>query len=491
MSSGPLALPAAALSSGRSSASTTPDSRVRRARERRLGADAGFRPHRRDHGDAVLHRVEHHDQRRADQDRVGNADRIGMAGGQLLHQPHHVVAEIAEHAGRHRRQAVGQRDAAFGDQRAQRLERRLAGRARSRRAWRCALRLISARAPFDAPDQVGLEADDRIAAAHRAAFDRLEQEAHRPRARDLQERRDRRLQVGDQRGPHHLRLAARVARGEALGRRLDLHGRFSSARRRVAWLSAFWLMVTPTSFCSRDQILRREVLAERDLQCLVDALGVGVVRIERRHLDLGDAEHHPLGRAGAFDAAGAVLRRLEDSATTDGDRPGAVPARLMPGRHSTFSLSAAMTSANAVPALSLSSISAALVFSRAATSSSRQRALDLVLDLVERAVARRRDRVDVVPDIAARSSAAAADRSRHRRRRRTPRSARRRSAAGRRTGLPLASLPVRSIASMVSGFSPNFSRGLGQRRAAGALVLDLVLDVGHLVLGALVLRCRA
>ena len=60
-----------------------------------------------------------------------------------------------------------------------------------------------------APDQVGIEPDDRIAAAHRAAFDRFEQEAHRPAAGDLQERRDRRFEVGDQRGPDHLRLAAR------------------------------------------------------------------------------------------------------------------------------------------------------------------------------------------------------------------------------------------------------------------------------------------
>ncbi len=55
----------------------------------------------------------------------------GFGRRQFLHQPHHVVAEIAEHAGGHRRQAVGQCDAAFRDQRAQRLERRLgAGRER-------------------------------------------------------------------------------------------------------------------------------------------------------------------------------------------------------------------------------------------------------------------------------------------------------------------------------------------------------------------------
>ena len=89
-------------------------------------------------------RIEHHDDGRADQHRVGNADRVGVGLRQLLHQAHHVVAEIAEDAGRHRRQPVGQRDAAFGDQRAQRCQRRPRCRARRRRA-RCArVRLISA-----------------------------------------------------------------------------------------------------------------------------------------------------------------------------------------------------------------------------------------------------------------------------------------------------------------------------------------------------------
>ena len=100
-----------------------------RAIERGLGVDTALRPHRRDDGDGILHRVEHDDDGRAHQDRVGNADRIGIGRRQIFHQPHHVVAEIAEHAGRHRRQAVGQIDAAFGDQRAQRVERRIrAGR---------------------------------------------------------------------------------------------------------------------------------------------------------------------------------------------------------------------------------------------------------------------------------------------------------------------------------------------------------------------------
>ena len=101
-------------------------------------------------------------------------------------------------------------------------ERRLgAGRERVGLCARAAVDLGAG--AVGAPDQVGLDADDRIAAAHGAAFHRLEQEAHRPAAAELQKGRDRRLQVGDQRRPHDLRLAAGVAFGEGALRRLDLH----------------------------------------------------------------------------------------------------------------------------------------------------------------------------------------------------------------------------------------------------------------------------
>ena len=210
-----------------------PDSRSTARVSAVFGVDAFFRPHRRHHRDRILHRVEHHDDGRAHQHGVGNADRIRIGRRQFLHQPHHVVAEIAEHAGRHRRQAVGQCDAAFRDQRAQCLERRLG-------AGHEGIRL-RARAPVDlgaraigAPDQVGLDADDGMAAAHCAAFHRLQQEAHRLAAAELEKGRDRRLQVGDQRGPHHLRLAAAVAFGECGFRRLDLHG-ISSRWARWNW----------------------------------------------------------------------------------------------------------------------------------------------------------------------------------------------------------------------------------------------------------------
>src|SRR5260221_16710 len=75
-----------------------------------------------------------------------------------------------------------------------------------------------------APDHVGIEADDGVAPTHRAALDRFEQEAHRPLAANLEEGRHRRFEVRDQRRPHDLGLAPRVALGECRCLRLDLHG---------------------------------------------------------------------------------------------------------------------------------------------------------------------------------------------------------------------------------------------------------------------------
>ncbi len=49
----------------------------------------------------------------------------GIGLRQILHQPHHVIADIAEDACRHGRRIVRQRDAAFRKQRPQALERRI------------------------------------------------------------------------------------------------------------------------------------------------------------------------------------------------------------------------------------------------------------------------------------------------------------------------------------------------------------------------------
>ncbi len=117
--------------------------------------------------------------RRPHQHRIGNAERIGTRRRQILHQPHHVVAEIAEHAGRHRRQRRGQRDAALARSARARPSSgaSLTGTKAAGSVW--TVRLISARSAVDAENDIRVEADDRIAAAHGAAFDRFQQKAHR------------------------------------------------------------------------------------------------------------------------------------------------------------------------------------------------------------------------------------------------------------------------------------------------------------------------
>ena len=138
-----------------------------------------LRPYGRDDGDRVLDRVEDDHHGRTNQDRIRNADRIGARRRQaVLDQPNHVVAEIPEHAGGHRRQPVRQRDAAFLDESAQGRKRRLRGR---RKALRVGLRIAIdlGVAAVGAEDEIRLKADDRVAAANRAAFDGLEQKAYR------------------------------------------------------------------------------------------------------------------------------------------------------------------------------------------------------------------------------------------------------------------------------------------------------------------------
>ncbi len=177
------------------------------------GGDARLRPHRRDEGDLVAHGVEHHHRRRADEDRVRHAEDVGLGLRQAFHLPDHVVAEIAEHARRHGRGALRQMDARFLDQLAQRDQRLV--RAGLERVG------IGGGAPVDlggvaaaAPDHVRLDADHRVAPARGAALHGFEQEAVRLLAGDLEEGRDRRLKVGDQRGRDHLRLAARIGARE-------------------------------------------------------------------------------------------------------------------------------------------------------------------------------------------------------------------------------------------------------------------------------------
>ena len=139
----------------------------------------------------------------------------------MLDQAHRVVAHVADHAGGDRRQLGRQVDARLGQERAQRFEgRQLLGLEGVRMALRLAVDL--GLVTEGAPDNVGVDADDGIAAAHRTALDRFQQAAHGAPVGQLEHGRDGRLEIGDQARPYHLRSAGRVVLGEHAGGGLGL-----------------------------------------------------------------------------------------------------------------------------------------------------------------------------------------------------------------------------------------------------------------------------
>jgi hypothetical protein len=116
--------------------------------------------------------------------RTSTADRVRVRRSQLLHQADHVVAEITEHARRHRRQRFGEINAALCDQLTQGHERGVGTRNKS--VWISAWRAVDFGTPADrAPDQIRLKPDDRVAATHGASFDRLQEKAMGPAAGDF------------------------------------------------------------------------------------------------------------------------------------------------------------------------------------------------------------------------------------------------------------------------------------------------------------------
>ena len=198
-----------------------------RALVRRLRRHAGGRAHRRHDRHLVARRVEHDHDGRADQQRLRHADRIGLGRREPLHPAHHVVAEIAEHARRHRRQARRQLDPRLVEKRPQRLQRiAWAGRESVGIDQGAAVDLgpIAGRAK----DEVGVEADHRIAPALRAALDRLEQEhVARATARELEIGRDGSFEVGDERRHRDARRAGLIGAREGLEVRDHRHRRFA------------------------------------------------------------------------------------------------------------------------------------------------------------------------------------------------------------------------------------------------------------------------
>ena len=89
----------------------------------------------------------------------------------------------------------------------------------------CGLRRpVDLRPPVvDTKYEIRFQTDNGVTAAHRAALNRFQEKAHGPRTGNLEKSRDRRFQIGDERGPYDLRLARRVTRCERLSRRLEVH----------------------------------------------------------------------------------------------------------------------------------------------------------------------------------------------------------------------------------------------------------------------------
>ena len=205
------------------------------------GIDAGARTERRYDDHLVADRVEHHHDGRPDQDRVRHADGIGLGRGEPLHVTHHVVAQIAENAGRHRRQVGRHLDGGVGQEGPQRRQRRFRAGLEPVGIVRSRVVDLGAMAGA-APDGIGVEADHRIAAARGVALDGFEQEdVARPALRELEERRHGRLEVGHMHRPGDACAAAAVALVEIAGS--DPHGQKAAP---AALRTASWLTVIPT-----------------------------------------------------------------------------------------------------------------------------------------------------------------------------------------------------------------------------------------------------
>ncbi len=156
----------------------------------------------------------------------------GFCGRQALDKAHRVVAQIAENPGGHRRQVLRDIDARRVEKSAQRRQgARLA-------SGEC--RAILKRSGVDfgpvavgAPEDIGIEPDDRIASADRTALDRFEQEGVGLAGGELEHRRDRRFKVCNQACENKLSFAGVIARGKLGRRRFDLHCIYDLVKLRV------------------------------------------------------------------------------------------------------------------------------------------------------------------------------------------------------------------------------------------------------------------
>ncbi|MDQ1153347.1 hypothetical protein QE389_000546 [Brevundimonas sp. SORGH_AS 993] len=160
-------------------------------------------------------RIEDSDQGRSGQDRVRQVQRIGIGRAQRFQQPNHIVAEHTEQARRHRRQVVGQIEARSGDQGAK--------RPKGRQGFHDEPPVLDLCAPRDlrpvgatAPDDVGVQRQDGVAALDRPAFHRFQQTGVGAVPTQLQEGRNRRFQVVDQATDDDLGATGRKTGGKGV-----------------------------------------------------------------------------------------------------------------------------------------------------------------------------------------------------------------------------------------------------------------------------------
>ena len=248
-----------------------------RACKRGLRADARLGPHRRDHGDRVLHRIEHHDERRPDQHRVGNADRIGI--GRRAVPPSAAPCRSRDSRTRRPPSAAGPRAARCGFRRSARAAPRAAARGQGAKAVGIAARRA-----------VDLGARRRSCA--RSGRDRARSSNSGRAPRRLRPTRTgsssaappaifRNAETGVSRSATsvvqtHLRFAAVVARGEGVGRRLDLHGGCSVLRAAAGDLVQRALIDADADLALQPRdVLRDQVFGVARLQRFVETLGVG------------------------------------------------------------------------------------------------------------------------------------------------------------------------------------------------------------------------
>ena len=177
-----------------------------RLRDRLFRVGGLILPYRGDQEQGVGQAIEHQDDGRPHEQHVRQGDVVGGGAGQLFDQAHSLIAEIADQTGERGRQGGVQIGAAFGDQRAQRLQRILFGRDEGVAIGR-PLAVDLALGALGAIDEVGGQADQAVAATHRAALDRFQQEVAAVRLEQLERSGDRRVCVGNLPPPHQTRTA--------------------------------------------------------------------------------------------------------------------------------------------------------------------------------------------------------------------------------------------------------------------------------------------